>query len=125
MITIKNIGKFDKTTRFLYRVEKNNYLNIFEKYGKQGVFELSQATPVDMGLTKDSWSYKIKRTKNGIRIQWLNSNIVDGIPIAILLQYGHATKNGGFIEGTDYINPALKETFDKIAEEIIREVNAL
>lgn len=125
MITIKNIGSFDKTTKFFNRSKKVNYLNIFEKYGKQGVFELSQATPIDSGLTKDSWSYKIKRTKNGVNIQWTNSNIVDGVPIAILLQYGHATKNGGFVEGVDYINPALRETFNKITEEIIREVNAL
>jgi hypothetical protein len=125
MISIKHTGSFDKTTKYFEKARKTNYLSIFEKYAKQGVIELKNATPTDTGLTRDSWDYTIVRTKNGVTIKWNNSNIVDGLPIAIILQYGHGTKNGGFVKGVDYINPALRTTFDKITEEIIREVNAL
>lgn len=97
-------------------------LSTFDKYGREGVSALSSATPVDSGKTASSWYYKIERTKDMISITFLNSNINKGVPIAIILQYGHGTGTGGWVEGRDYINPAIQPIFDKMAEEAWREV---
>ena len=95
-----------------------------DKYGRQGVEALSSATPRDTGLTASSWSYEIIRKHNSARIIFKNSNVTsEGTPIAILIQYGHATKNGAWVEGIDYINPALKPVFEGMADNIWREVN--
>ena len=125
MITIKHEGSFKKTNTFLNRVSLANYLSIFQKYGREGVKALISATPIDSGETKNSWDYKIKRTKNGVSIFWTNSHIVDGVPIAVILHYGHATRNGGYVQGRDYINPVIRPIFDKIAADIWREVTKL
>lgn len=114
-------GDFSKTINFLSRTRKN-YRPILEKYAIQGVQILRSATPKDSGLTSDSWGYKIETNNRGATIVWTNSNIVDGIPVAILIQYGHGTRSGSFVEGTDYINPAMKPLFDKISEELWKEV---
>lgn len=123
MIVIKHKGNFNKTERFLNRISKVDFLRILEKYGREGVNALAAATPVDSGLTANSWYYEIKTSRNSYTISWGNSNVVNGVPIAIVLQYGHATKNGGFVRGRDYINPAIQPIFDKIAEEAWREVS--
>lgn len=122
MITFKQKGNFVKTEKFLQNVSNINYLSILQKYGQEGVTALENATPVESGLTAISWSYEIKKTRGSYSIVWNNSNIVDGVPIAILLQYGHGTNNGGYVQGRDYINPALRPIFDKIAIEAWREV---
>ena len=122
MIVIKHKGNFDKTEKFLKGASKINYKRVLEKYGKEGVQALSAATPVDSGLTANSWEYQINITKDKYSITWINTNVVNGVPIAIILQYGHATKNGGFIQGQDYINPAIQPIFDKIADELWKEV---
>lgn len=122
MIKLKHHGNFSKTKKFLTRVEKTEYLKILDKYGREGVSSLSLATPVDSGKTASSWSYKIRIFGSSFSIIFTNSNVVDGVPIAIILQYGHATRNGGYVQGRDYINPAIKPIFDKIAEEAWREV---
>ena len=122
MIIIKHKGNFNNTERFLKKAIRADYLRILNEYGRRGVMALSSATPVDSGLTASSWDYEIKVSRNAFYINWTNSHIVDGVPIAIIIQYGHATKNGGYVEARDYINPAMKPIFDDMAKEIWREV---
>ena len=122
MISIRQKGDFSKLTTYLGRAKKAIKLSNLEKYGQEGVAALASATPVDTGLTARSWNYTVQRDRNRIAIQFNNSNIQNGVPIAIILQYGHATKNGGWVEGRDYINPAIQPIFDKLANEAWREV---
>jgi hypothetical protein len=122
MITFRHKGNFDKTIKFLSRDLISDYMPILDKYGKEGVQALSAATPIDSGKTRDSWSYQITRFRGGVTLTWLNSNVVEGVPIAILIQYGHGTSNGGYVEGRDFINPAIRPVFDRIANEIWGEV---
>lgn len=122
MITVKSKGDFSKTFNYLNNVKKASALNFLDKYGKEGVRALKAATPVDSGATADSWYYEIERTNESITIYFKNSNINKGVPIAILLQYGHATRNGGWVQGVDYINPALEPIFKAMAEEAWKEV---
>jgi hypothetical protein len=125
MIVVKQKGNFANTERFLRSATKLNIRTILEKYGREGVNALSSATPIDTGLTSRSWDYEIKMTNSSFVISWTNSNVVKGVPIAIILQYGHGTRNGGYVQGRDYINPAIRPIFDKISEEIWREVKSL
>lgn len=120
MVKIRQKGNFDKTEKFLKKKFSNR--TIFEKYGEEGVKALSAATPVDTGLTASSWYYKVVEKKGSSSIEFCNSNINDGVPIAIIIQYGHGTGNGGWVEGNDYINPAIQPIFEKIKDEIWREV---
>jgi len=122
MITIKSKGTWEKTTRYLERAKKGVSIKTLDKYGKQGVSALASATPYDTGLTSRSWTYEITQSKGVVAITFLNTNIQNGIPIAIILQYGHGTRNGGYVQGRDYINPAIQPIFDKIVEEAWREV---
>jgi hypothetical protein len=122
MITIKQTGNFKNTEQFLAKAAKVSYLDILNKYGQIGVSALASATPVDSGLTSQSWDYQIKISKGSFIIYWTNSNKVDGVLIAAILQYGHGTKNGGYVQGRDYINPAIQPIFDKILDEAWREV---
>lgn len=122
MISVKQKGDFSKTTRFLKNVSRINVRNILDRYGSQGVAALAAATPVDSGLTANSWYYTIEMTALSTKLSFHNSNIQNGIPIAIILQYGHGTGTGGWVEGRDYINPAIQPIFDKIANEAWREV---
>jgi hypothetical protein len=122
MVVIKQRGNFNKTEAFFKRSLKPNYRQILEKYGREGVSALSSATPVDSGETANSWDYEIRTYGTSFTISWTNSNIVNGVPIAIILQYGHATRNGGYVQGRDYINPAIRPILDKIADEAWREV---
>ena len=122
LIKFQHKGTLKKTEQYLKNARKQNYIPILEKYGRIGVQQLSSYTPVDTGKTSSSWGYEIVQTKNKISIHWTNSNINNGVPIAIIIQYGHGTGSGGYVEGVDYINPALKSIFEKVAEEIWREV---
>lgn len=122
MITVVAKGDFKKTERFFQRVKESLRLTDLDKYGREGVTALRNATPVDTGKTANSWSYEIHRTQNGASITWTNSNVNKGVPIAIILQYGHATGWGAYVKGKDYINPAMKPVFDEIAEKVWREV---
>ena len=117
-------GGFTKTERFLNRMKRREYLNVFDEFGREGVQALRNATPVESGLTAESWDYEIKRTRDYIEIIWTNSNINDGVPIAIILQYGHGTGTGGYVQGRDYINPAIQPIFDKIAEKAWKVVTS-
>lgn len=122
MITFRQKGDFSKATRFFERAKEVVKLGILDKYGRAGVEALSSATPVDSGLTASSWSYEIKQGGGSAVIEYHNSNINEGVPIAIILQYGHGTGTGGWVEGRDYINPAIQPVFDKIVEDAWKEV---
>lgn len=122
MIVIKHKGNFNNTEKMLKNMSRFDVLRILHKYGQEGVTALSNATPVDTGLTSSSWSYEVEYSRNSYAITWSNSHVNKGVPIAIILQYGHGTRNGGYVQGRDYINPAIQPIFDKIAEEAWREV---
>ena len=122
MISFRQKGDFSKLTRFLEKAKGTVKNGVLDRYGEEGVAALSSATPVDSGLTASSWYYKIKRETGSVSISFHNSNIQDGVPIAVILQYGHGTGNGGWVEGRDYINPAIQPIFDKIANEAWKEV---
>lgn len=125
MIRFTHKGDFSKTTKFLERAKHVVRLSTLDEYAKKGVEALALATPMDSGLTADSWGYKITNEKGLISINFINSNIQDNVPIAIIIQYGHATGNGGWVEGRDYINPAIQPIFDEIVENLWREVTKL
>ena len=122
MISFRQKGDFSKITRFLERAKNLVHLSDLDRYGREGVAALASATPVDTGKTAASWYYDIKINKESASITFNNSNIQNGVPIAIILQYGHGTRNGGWVEGRDYINPVIQPIFDKIAEEAWKEV---
>lgn len=122
MITFRQKGDFSRLTAYLERAKKGVNIRGLDKYGREGVAALASATPVDTGQTAKSWYYEIENRKGVVRISFCNSNIQNGVPIAIILQYGHGTGTGGWVEGRDYINPALQPIFDKIANEAWREV---
>ena len=121
-IVFKHKGNLKKTTKFLERTLKGDYLKNLDKYGREGVAALAPATPVDTGKTAESWDYRIEKTNSGIKIVWINSNVNNGVNIAIILQYGHGTNHGGYVQGRDYINPAIRPIFDKIADDAWKEV---
>ena len=125
MISFRQKGDFSKLTSFLERAKETVYLGDLNKYGRQGVAALASATPVDTGKTASSWSYKIENNNGSVSISFENSNIQDGVPIAIILQYGHGTRNGGWVEGRDYINPAIQPMFDQIVNEAWYEVTTV
>ena len=122
MIRITTKGDFNNTFRFLNKMSKFQINKILEKYGQMGVEALRSATPVDSGKTAESWGYEISIGKEGATIYWTNTNQNKGVYIAVILQYGHGTGTGGYVQGVDYINPAIRPVFDKIAEEAWMEV---
>ena len=123
MISFKHVGDFEKSRKFFNRVSTRSYLtDVLDKYGKQGVAALAAVTPIDTGLTASSWGYEISVSRDSCSITWTNSNAPEGVPVAILLQYGHATRNGGYVDGIDYINPALRPIFEGILNEVWEEV---
>jgi hypothetical protein len=125
MISFTSSGSFAKTEAFLKAMSRGDILRTLESYGQQGVSALASATPVDSGETANSWAYNVSRTGNTYTISWTNSHVdADGVPIAILLQYGHGTGTGGWIQGRDYINPAIKPIFDQIAESVWKAVTS-
>lgn len=122
MITFKQHGDFKKTIRYLRKAKSISFSKYLEQCAEEGLAALKRATPVDTGKTAKSWGYRIINEVGSVKIEWTNSNIVDGVPIAIILQYGHATRNGRFIRGQDYINPAIKPIFDKISQTLWEEL---
>ena len=125
MITFRQKGDFSKLTRYLERMKEVIRRGDLDKYGRAGVAALASATPIDTGLTASSWYYKIEHSNGSAVISFNNSNIQNGVPIAIILQYGHGTGTGGWVEGRDYINPAIRPIFDAIANDAWREVTRL
>ena len=124
MVIVKQKGDFSETEKFLNTISKKLYYRNLQKYAEQGVAALASATPVDSGTTANSWDYEIRQTKNSVSIYWTNSNVNKGVPIAVIIQYGHGTRNGGYVQGRDYINPAMRPIFDKIAENVWKEVTS-
>lgn len=125
MITFRQKGDFSKLNKFLEKAKEIAKLGNLDKYGREGVAALASATPVDSGKTAKSWYYEIKRQNGSVVIEFCNSNINEGVPIAIILQYGHGTGTGGWVEGRDYINPAILPIFDRIASDAWKEVTSL
>ena len=125
MITVRHSGSFKNTERFLAGAKKKKFYSLLDSYGRQGVNALSSATPIDSGLTSISWKYSIEITGTGYQITWYNTNVIKGIPIAIILQYGHGTRGGGYVQGRDYINPAIRPIFDKLSNDLWKEIEAL
>lgn len=122
MITIKQKGDFKNTEKFLKNKKRIN-INILDKYGKIGVEALKKNTPVDTGVTSNSWYYKIENQNGKVTLNFYNSNVKNNVNIAIIIQYGHGTKNGGWVEGIDYINPAVQPVFDKILNDVWGDIN--
>jgi hypothetical protein len=125
LVSFRQKGDFSKLTRYLEKAKNKARIGILDKYGREGVAALASATPVDTGLTASSWSYKVEHKNGSATISFHNSNIQNGVPIAIILQYGHGTGTGGWVEGKDYINPAIQPIFDKLADNAWREVTSL
>lgn len=125
MISFRHKGDFSKLTRFLERAKEAVKVGDLDKYGREGVAALASATPVDSGATANSWYYEIENKDGSITINFNNSNIQNGVPIAVILQYGHGTGTGGWVQGRDYINPAIQPIFDRIAENAWKEVTKL
>ena len=125
MIKFRQKGDFSKLTSYLERAKEVVKLGDLNRYGRAGVAALESATPVDSGLTASSWSYQIENKDGRAKISFHNSNIQNGVPIAIILQYGHGTGTGGWVEGRDYINPAIQPIFDEIVNNAWREVTKL
>lgn len=122
MITFKQTGNFFKFKRYTERIKEAVKIGNLNAYGREGVAALQSATPIDSGLTAKSWDYEIHQGNNRVSIVFTNSNIQNGVPIAVIIQYGHASRNGRWVEGRDYINPAIQPVFDKIAESVWKEV---
>lgn len=124
MFSIQQKGDFRKTEKFLRKSFGIRWRSILEKYGRLGVQTLSAATPIDTGFTASSWRYEIIQNESGLSVTWYNDNVVNHVNVALILQYGHGTRNGGWVKGIDYINPALKPIFDKLANEAWKEVSS-
>ena len=125
MISFRQKGDFSKLTHFLEKAKEAVRFGDLDKYGREGVAALASATPIDSGQTANSWYYKIINKNGSATIAFYNSNIQNGVPIAIILQYGHGTRNGGWVQGRDYINPVIQPIFDKIVNDAWREVTKL
>lgn len=125
MITFRQKGDFSKASLYFERLKEAAKLGVLDKYGREGVAALASATPTETGLTASSWTYEIERKGNSVSIVYKNSNINKGVPIAVILQYGHGTGTGGWVQGRDYINPAIQPVFDRIADEAWKEVTKI
>lgn len=125
MISFRQKGDFSKTKSYLTKLKNRKITGLLDRYGKLGVVALSSATPVDTGLTASSWGYKVTINDTYASLVFTNSNIQNGVPIAIILQYGHGTGNGGWVQGRDYINPAIQPIFDELKNKAWEEVTKL
>lgn len=125
MISFRHKGDFSKFSRYLEKAKNVAHMSVFDKYGQAGVAALASATPVETGLTADSWSYQVQISSTMVTISFINSNFNKGVPIALILQFGHGTGTGGWVEGRDYINPAIQPVFEKLANDLWEEVTRL
>lgn len=125
MISFKHSGNFKNTERFLNAAKDLKFESILRRYGQEGVAALANATPVDTGEAASSWNFRVIQKPKYYSLEWTNSSMAGSVPVVILLQYGHANRDGSYLQGVDFINPAIKPVFDKIAEELWREVTRL
>lgn len=123
-ISFTNKGSWEKTDAFLKRITNRNIYDSIDRQARMGVAALASATPAESGLSSQSWDYEVKHNKGSVTITWTNSNIVGGVPVVILLQYGHGTGTGGYVQGRDFINPALRPIFDQIADNVWKAVTS-
>ena len=123
LVVMKQSGSLKNFEGFLYKNRKRRLYQLLNEYGKQGVELLRDATPVDTGKTATGWDYEIEVNSQGISLYWVNNNVNEGVPIAILIQYGHATRSGSYVQGVDYINPALRPLFESMAAKLWKEVS--
>lgn len=123
LVVMKQSGSLKNFEGFLYKNRKRRLYQLLNEYGKQGVELLRDATPVDTGKTATGWDYEIEVNSQGISLYWVNNNVNEGVPIAILIQYGHATQSGSYVQGVDYINPALRPLFESMATKLWKEVS--
>lgn len=121
--SLSSSGNTKNIDDFFKRMSEKSFVLLLHKYGERGVQLLSERTPVDTGRTAASWSYSVKKTRNGYEVYWNNSADVNGLPIVILIQYGHATRNGGYVKPNDFINPATREIYDELVDELRRELD--
>jgi hypothetical protein len=124
MISFSSKGNFSNIEKFLAAMKRKQYLDVLNDYGAQGVAALSAATPKDSGRTSESWTYEIEQSLGSSSIYWSNTNINEGVNIAVIIQYGHGTGSGGYVAGRDYINPSIRPIFDSIAEAAWKEVQS-
>lgn len=124
MVSFTSSGSWSRTEHFLALIQRGQFFRNLEDAGQRGVDALAAATPRDTGLTAESWSYRVEVGLGSAKIEWTNSNINEGVPIAVILQYGHGTGTGGYVQGRDYINPAMQPIFDNIADEVWRAVTS-
>ena len=122
MISFRQKGDFSKLSKYFEKMKEAAKIGVLDKYGREGVAALSSAPPVESGKTASSWSYEIERQNGAVSIVFKNSNVNKGVPIAIILQLGHGTGTGGWVESRDYINPTIQPIFDKLANEAWEEV---
>lgn len=122
MLYVTSQGDFSKTQKFLAKLARPNIIERLKAYGSMGVDALSAATPKDSGKTSGSWGYEVKQSGKTYSIVWTNTNVVNGVSIAVILQYGHGTGTGGYVKGRDYINPAIQPIMDRIAEDVWKVV---
>nr|DAK51931.1 MAG TPA: type I neck protein [Caudoviricetes sp.] len=123
LVVMKQSGSLKNFEGFLYKNRKRRLYQLLNEYGKQGVELLRDATPVDTGKTATGWDYEIEVSSQGVSLYWVNNNVNEGVPIAILIQYGHATRSGSYVQGVDYINPALRPLFESMATKLWKEVS--
>lgn len=121
-IKFRHHGSLKNTEDFLKKAQRKDFRNVINQFANKGALQLASATPIDSSLTANSWDYEVKIYRGGFKIIWTNSNIVDGLPVAILIQYGHGTRNGSFVQGRDFINPTMQPIFDQISESLWKEV---
>lgn len=124
MISFTVTGSTKRTEDFLRKASKGDIYRSLDAFAREGVSALIAGTPVDSGLTADSWSYEIERSRGSVTIKWTNNDVENGFPVAIMLQYGHGTGTGGYVQGQDYINPAMKPVFDQIADQVWKAVTS-
>lgn len=125
MLYVTSQGDFSKTQKFLAKLARPNIIERLKAYGSMGVDALSAATPKDSGKTAGSWGYEVKQSGKTYSIVWTNTNVVNGVPIAVILQYGHGTGTGGYVKGRDYINPAIQPIMNRIAEDVWKVVSSV
>lgn len=123
LVVMKQSGSLKNFEGFLYKNRNRRLYQLLNEYGKQGVELLRDATPVDTGKTATGWDYEIEVSSQGVSLYWVNNNVNEGVPIAILIQYGHATRSGSYVQGVDYINPALRPLFESMATKLWKEVS--
>lgn len=125
MISIGTVGSFDSTRRYLHKLSRGDFYPNLDGLAREGVAALSRATPIESSRAANSWDYTIQRERGSVTITWLNHDIEEGFPVVIMLQYGHGTGTGGYVQGQDFINPAIRPIFNKIDDAVRKAVTSV